>query len=770
MKKRLLALLLYGALSLAALPVSFAAFTDISDETTALAAASLQGLGVVSGTGGTSFSPNSSLTRAQLCTMVVNALGLGDQVSSYARKTLFSDIPSSAWYNGYVNLAYSQGLINGYGDGTFGPDDTVTYGQAAAILLRMLGYTTQEIGSVWPADYTAFAASLGLSDGLSLGDNQGLTRGQAAVLLYRALKSTVSGSDKACYETVSGVTSTQEVILLDADASYGGGSGLLMVYSLSGSADGIVYYIQKNTQSDALEGYAGTLLFNSAGQAVGFIPQEGGWEDVTVKSAAASGFTASDGTTLRVSGDTVVVSGGSVYPYSTTGYLQLESWSGKSVRLYYDDNGAILCICLAGGTAASSQAAVASTSSLTSLARQLGISGKSYAVTKNGAPADETAAAQYDAGYYDAASNTLRLSDYRVTGYLSAASPNVAAAQTVTVAGCTLQVLESAWDTLEDFSLGSKVTLLLTDDGKVAAAYTASQLSADMVGVLSRDGRSVTLSGSGLVLSAGTMSYDDSALGSLVQVTASATDTLRCTALSSKSGASSLDLEAGTMGSLDLAPSCAIYEWTGSGYVYDLEGNAGSASSDFDAITWTDSLSASCVSYYHTNSAGQVDVLLLDDVTGNCYDYGRISLYSGQEGINLGSGTMAAYNSAAALTNASGTTGKYLCSLSVSGGSYVGISLGQHSSGYTKVTAIRTLSKAAADRSDFFLDDGSWYVEVNGTELPVSGQVEIYLDSADTWLSGEEGLTAALADGYSLTLYYDRAPNEGGQIRLITAE
>ena len=38
------------------------------------------------------------------------------------------------------------------------------------------------------------------------------------------------------------------------------------------------------------------------------------------------------------------------------------------------------------------------------------------------------------------------------------------------------------------------------------------------------------------------------------------------------------------------------------------------------------------------------------------------------------------------------------------------------------------------------------------------------------WLSGEDGLTSVLADGYDLTLYYDRAPEEGGQVRIIVAE
>ena len=52
----------------------------------------------------------------------------------------------------------------------------------------------------------------------------------------------------------------------------------------------------------------------------------------------------------------------------------------------------------------------------------------------------------------------------------------------------------------------------------------------------------------------------------------------------------------------------------------------------------------------------------------------------------------------------------------------------------------------------------------------MSDQVEIHLIDADMWLSGADGLTATLADGYTLTLYYDRVPEEGGQVRIIVAE
>ena len=78
----------------------------------ATAAAVLQGLGIVSGTSSTTFEPDGTLTRAELCTMAVNAMGLSGQVSTYSRRTLFSDVPASAWYNGYVNLAANEGIIS----------------------------------------------------------------------------------------------------------------------------------------------------------------------------------------------------------------------------------------------------------------------------------------------------------------------------------------------------------------------------------------------------------------------------------------------------------------------------------------------------------------------------------------------------------------------------------------------------------------------------------------------------------------------------------
>lgn len=762
MKKELFSLLLCTAIMTSLVPTAKAGFSDVSDSETSLAAATLQGLGIVSGVSDTSFSPDTQLTRGQVCAMLVRMLGLSNQVNAYAKKTLFSDVAPSDWYNGAVNLAASRGLVNGYGNGRFGPNDPVTYGQLSTMMLRLLGYTTADIGSIWPQDYTDFADELELCGGLNLTPDQTLTRGQAAIILSNTLRAEKDG--KSYFYSMDSLSSTQEAILLEVDADYGNGEHLLKVYPLDGSNE-VVYYTQKNQQSDTLCGTVGTLLFHASGSVLGFVPDSTDYLDVTLSSATATKLTTADSLSYRIASQAKVIAGGEVYPYATTGYQQLNQASGKTVRLFYDNNGAISYLYLTGGTADSSEAVLAGSRTLSALVSQLGIGDASYTITKNGSQTDASALAAQDVAYYDSTSHTLRLSDWRVSGYLESASPSVGSADTLTVAGASFSVLDCAKDSLASYRIGSKVTLHLTDDGKVASVSSGN--TAQMLGILAENGRSVTLIGSGITLQAADMVYDKDCLGSLVSVNASDTSTLTCKSVSG--GASgTLSIPEERLGSKALSASCAIYEWAGSGYLYSLEGEKGVASHDLSAITWTDTLASSSISYAHENSAGEIDLLVLKNVTGNSYQYGKGKAYTGSEGISIVNGERSSTNNALTLTNSSGVSSKYLCAYSLSG-QYTGIALGQSSSGAACVTSLQTLSRHSAAAEDFYVRDGAWYVRVDDTVYPVSDAVEIHLVTADVWESGEDALQAVLADGYSLTLYCDRSPEKGGQVRILVA-
>jgi hypothetical protein len=99
------------------------------------------------------------MTRAQFAAITVRALGMTGQASSS-----FTDVPSWQWYAGWVGTATGYGIVNGYGDGKFGPEDKITREQAAAMVARAAklcgmntSYGSSQIRDVLSqfADYTS---------------------------------------------------------------------------------------------------------------------------------------------------------------------------------------------------------------------------------------------------------------------------------------------------------------------------------------------------------------------------------------------------------------------------------------------------------------------------------------------------------------------------------------------------------------------------------------------------------------------------------------
>lgn len=109
----LLAAAVAAGLVLPASAAGTSSFSDVKDPATSVNADILRLMGVADGTGDNRFNPSQKLTRAQFCTMVVNFMGMGDDVVLHSTRTIFTDVPSSHWARGYVNLAASTMLEDG---------------------------------------------------------------------------------------------------------------------------------------------------------------------------------------------------------------------------------------------------------------------------------------------------------------------------------------------------------------------------------------------------------------------------------------------------------------------------------------------------------------------------------------------------------------------------------------------------------------------------------------------------------------------------------
>lgn len=92
--------------------------------------------GVMQGMGDGTFSPETSLTRAQMAQIITNALNLKYNGEAFS----YSDVSADDWYNYAVGAVTVSGIMNGMGDGTFRPDELLTFEQVTKILVESAEY------------------------------------------------------------------------------------------------------------------------------------------------------------------------------------------------------------------------------------------------------------------------------------------------------------------------------------------------------------------------------------------------------------------------------------------------------------------------------------------------------------------------------------------------------------------------------------------------------------------------------------------------------
>lgn len=179
--------------------VSFAeAYTDVTESSAYYEAVeSLSKLGIVTGYEDGTYKPEETVTRAEMAALIARIQGYEETAKANAN-TVFTDVPSTYWASGYVAQANGQGIINGYGDGTFGPDDAVKYEEAVKMIMATLGYTPYAMNNGgYPTGYLAAAQLYGVTKSVSNAvTGTGANRGTIAQLLANAIDTPIMGQSK----------------------------------------------------------------------------------------------------------------------------------------------------------------------------------------------------------------------------------------------------------------------------------------------------------------------------------------------------------------------------------------------------------------------------------------------------------------------------------------------------------------------------------------------------------------------------------------------
>lgn len=136
---------------------------------------------VIAGYGDGRFGPDNTITRAEILKILFWAKWVSPNPSDEA---CFPDVTTTKWYHPFICEWVKLWVVKGFEDGTFGPDSPVTVLEALAMWLRIFGIAP-ESGNPWYVPYRTFADTSGILDTASYSIATPMTRGKASELIIK---------------------------------------------------------------------------------------------------------------------------------------------------------------------------------------------------------------------------------------------------------------------------------------------------------------------------------------------------------------------------------------------------------------------------------------------------------------------------------------------------------------------------------------------------------------------------------------------------------
>lgn len=151
----------------------------------------LSNMGVIQGRGNGIFGPDDETSRAEFCAFLARTDGY-DSAAEAGGEVPFSDVDASHWAAGYIAHCYENGYINGMLDGSFMPNDPITYEQAVKMVVCSSGIgdeSLSKVGPKWYSGYISMADKYHLLDNAQVVVNEPATRAFVAQVVYNSIRS-----------------------------------------------------------------------------------------------------------------------------------------------------------------------------------------------------------------------------------------------------------------------------------------------------------------------------------------------------------------------------------------------------------------------------------------------------------------------------------------------------------------------------------------------------------------------------------------------------
>lgn len=816
--KKIISVLLTAVMLTAALPSAIAANGDKDEDIMVL----LSELNIMVGDTDGNLRLDDNVSRAEFAKIAVASSSSKNTVASGLKVSPFKDVTYRHWSAPYVRAAVTAGIVEGYVDGTFKPDNTVSYEEALTMVLKVLGYTSDDFGYSWPYGQMGLARNLELTKNVNASQGEALTRRQVANLIYNALNTKMKGQQNKLLTVFD--CEVKEGVTIIASHNEDSSLGEDKIFTTAGT-----FEFDNNFNSDYV-GRRGDLVIKNGEDFVSFTPRTQTVEEYTVSNVIGSDIIL-DGNMYNINSNTTTYYQSKTMTYETA---SAEAEKGDTFRLYKNENGSVDYAMLIGAGSQTGEEAFEKYVIYSQLAdavigykngsfEEIDITGStvcykddvrstyaavkgemsmgdilyvkkkgsgidyvsyekgsmegpvkvtgdnwmtgfsmndSTAVMRDGNKVSASQISVNDIIYYSADLNMVLAYTDKVTGIYEKASPTKDSPTKVTVSGKEYGVESveafNALSSSGNLKYGDTVTLLLGKGGEIAGVADGGSYQEARVGYVIETGRKDFTNPDGTTYS----SYYVKLItpdGNVNEYAADADyDVLKCSVARAvfKDGRVSLSKQRGNeniYGKVNAAKNTIGDNIMSDNVkILDVAGSAENGTALYsviypqrlDSVT----LSSSAVLHCLKNASGEIEELILSDVTGDAYNYGIV---------------LKADNTAKTYKiDIDGTQSTYTASFSSS-------QTGPHKF---------IIGSRGIERMVGLASYPSQITELTRTSARIGNQE--YLLSDKTVVYKRENFTSymkipldeAIEGGYKLTAYYDKAQTSGGRIRIITAQ
>lgn len=620
-------------------------YNDVPDDAYySEAVRSLSIYGIVSGFNGY-FDPDAFLTRAEFSKIAAITGGMEKEAAGKTGSKKFNDVNIGYWANGYINTVSDNMIIVGYPDGLFMPDKNITYQEAATVVLRLLGYSSTDLGDNWPYAYMEKAKYLGLLDGIQKNGEDYITRGDMCVIINRALMTDLNGKSDDLLTKLEIKTSDEVLVIAtkneDSSLDYNQIKTSGGVYRIAEGKANVNPYTKVK------------LVLNSDGEIINavttYVPEI---KSATVDTITADAVYFSDGTnskTLSIKDSTVCYKDGVLSDFKTARETLEE---GAAVAFAYEKDGTLGYVLVKD---VEYVGPVVARDGAEAVIRSLGAeAAESY--IRDGLAVSQSDIEEYDVCYYQPDNKTVYIYSDKISGIYEEAYPSKASVSSVDISGVNyqLETQTAAYKLGEksgSYTLNSRVTALLGRNGGIADVVDMNASSASLYGVIlsveskisesgSDKGLQTTyinmLNGEGNTVSYKTTGDYSGKIGYVGKLSFDDDGYARFSAVTEQIISGDVDLINKKIGDNWLSSDCKIIELT-----YVPENNTGTAKAE--KINLSDigtRLEKNQVVYaVKGGSFGDVSALFVKNVTGGGYEYGVLQSSSMLETNTSVSGT-----------------------------------------------------------------------------------------------------------------------------------